>query len=136
MSKYIYLSGPMTGIKDFNRPFFNEAADFIQNHLKWDVWNPAEHDGPEIDAYLNQRKLPPDLWESTLNKDLEVIRENCWAIAMLPGWTESPGARAELDEALRCGLKCYHIRHLGYMRYDVEAPRVFNTTLRTSEDSK
>ena len=120
MSKYVYLSGPMTGIKDFNRPAFNDAADFIRSHLEWDVWNPAEHDGPEIEQYVERRKLPAHVWQEVMNKDLEIVKTQCWAVVMLHGWMESIGARMELDEALRTGLKVYHIRNLGYLRYGID----------------
>jgi hypothetical protein len=119
--KYVYLSGPMTGIKDFNRPLFNDVAETLRSHFKWDVWNPAEHDGPEIEQYVERRKLPDHLWQEVLDKDLAVIKEKCWAVAVLPGWTESPGARAEVDHALENGLKLYHINNLGSLRYSTDS---------------
>jgi hypothetical protein len=39
--------------------------------------------------------------------DLEVLRGCCSAILMLPNWKESEGAKAELAEAERLGLKVF-----------------------------
>ena len=39
----LYLAGPMSGIKDFNFPAFNEAAEHLRK-LGYEVFNPAEDD--------------------------------------------------------------------------------------------
>lgn len=80
----VYLSGPMSGQVDYNKPaFFRAAAELrCMNH---EVINPAETD----------KDAEGIAWESFLRKDLASI-VHCDAIALLPGWDKSKGARFEL----------------------------------------
>ena len=82
--KKIYLSGPMTGVKDLNVPAFNKAAKKLRakGYL---VVNP-----PELD-----RKERKDTWEDCLKRDLRYVVE-CDAIATLPNWQKSRGANLEI----------------------------------------
>ena len=87
----IYISGPMTGKPDLNFPAFHAAAAFIRREGV-EVVNPAE---------LN---LDPGLtWEQCLRTDLMHLL-SCQAIAMLPGWQLSRGARLEHHVAEQLGL--------------------------------
>ncbi len=82
-----YLSGPMTGLPDYNRPAFNRAAEFLrkQGHT---VWNPAE----EFDSeYILPRKI-------YMRRDIEALLK-CDAVVMLEGWQNSAGARLEFEIA-------------------------------------
>jgi len=106
MSKYTYLSGPMTGYADFNTRAFTEAAAWLRSQ-GYDVWNPAEHDGPQVQEYAKDRVLPEDLYQEILQQDLGVIEEKCDSIVLLPGWAYSRGAKAELRLALNLGLKVW-----------------------------
>lgn len=85
----IYVAGPMTGVPDMNYPLFNDVAAKLreQGH---DVFNPAE-------------ELPDLSYREAMAKDMEFISNHATAICMLPGWENSPGARAE--HALACCLK-------------------------------
>jgi len=50
----IYVSGPMTGIKDFNFPLFNSVAVLLRNK-GFEVENPADKgivDGWQWEDYL------------------------------------------------------------------------------------
>ena len=44
-------------------------------------------------------------YEDFLNLDLEIIATACDAVAVLPGWGCSPGARKEVKLALDLGLE-------------------------------
>lgn len=92
----VYLSGPMTGIKDFNFPTFHAAAAKLreQGHH---VFNPAETE-------------PQPSYKDYLRIDLNWIMENAEAIAMLPGYSKSKGAMAELSLANALGLEVLHVR--------------------------
>jgi len=80
-----YLSGPMTGLPDYNRPTFNKAAEWLRNQ-GFNVWNPAE----EFDSnYIYPRKF-------YMRRDIEALLK-CESIVMLHGWEKS----AELPENLR-----------------------------------
>lgn len=80
----IYLSGPMTGLKDKNFPAFMRAATKLRakKHL---VVNPAE---------LNIGD-PRSSWEECLRRDIKEMMK-CRAIALLPGWRKSKGAMLEV----------------------------------------
>lgn len=88
----VYISGPMTGYKDFNRPRFNAAATELRA-AGIDVVNPAEHgeDGPEKE------------WAEYLRADL-ILLLDCQGIAMLPGWGTSRGAVLERHVGTELGM--------------------------------
>lgn len=90
----VYLSGPMTGLKDFNRPaFFKAAKSLLLAGLR--VFNPAENG------------LPPSApWDEHMRVDIKALMD-CRAIALLPGWESSKGANIELRLALDLGMRVY-----------------------------
>ena len=92
-TKKIYLSGPMTGMPDYNYPAFHAVAERFRQ-AGWDVVSPAENFGGYVD-------LPR---ESFLRMDVSQIA-TCDAIAMLPGWRESRGARMEYLIAHELGME-------------------------------
>lgn len=94
MRKYkgkIYIAGPMRDYKDFNFPAF-DRADRLGTKLGWKVINPANMDRNDpksinkLSSELRQRKYA--------KRDVAAIF-NCKAIALLPNWHKSTGARAE-----------------------------------------
>lgn len=89
--KTIYISGPMTGIDNLNRELFNEAERLLRECGENPI-NP--HNFPEQKSY-----------EDYLLLDLEMIAMAADAIALLPGWENSPGAKKELKAALDLNLK-------------------------------
>jgi hypothetical protein len=98
LSMIYYLSGPMTGLPDYNRPAFNEAAAELRSH-GFTVWNPAE----EFDATsIYPRKI-------YIRKDIEALLK-CDAIVMLDGWENSAGAKLELDIAKELELPIFFMR--------------------------
>lgn len=97
--KRLYLSGPMTGIKDLNRPCFNKYAALLRKKGH-KVVNP-----PELDKYNPQRT-----WEGCLGRDIVELM-GCDKIALLPGWKKSRGANLEVHIGRK--LK-YQIRSVNY----------------------
>lgn len=83
----LYLSGPMTGIKDWNYPAFNEATKRLreQGH---DVFNPAENDNGSSGKSR----------EFYLRLDVKAVA-SAEAVAVLPGWERSEGANLEVHIA-------------------------------------
>lgn len=104
-----YLAGPMTGIPHFNYPAFNAAAANLRR-AGHHVFNPAEHDtelhGKDISnpegCAETAAKEHGFCRRTALKADLSWICDHAEAIALLPGWEKSSGARAEraLAEAL------------------------------------
>lgn len=109
----IYIAGPMRGIPEFNFPAFNAAAKELRakGHT---VFNPAErdierHNGVDIskgnetgDEELCAKEHGFSLRQA-LKEDTEFICLHADTIAMLPGWEESLGAKAELALARALG---------------------------------
>lgn len=114
----IYLAGPMSGISEFNYPAFHAAAAKLRADGH-EVFSPAEHDievhGVDIskgndngcdkqaarDHGFDRRKA--------LKADLEFICLHADAIAMLPGWEKSRGAKAERATAIALGLEVIYL---------------------------
>lgn len=108
----VYLAGPMSGIAEFNFPAFHAGAKKLREQ-GYIVFNPAEADeerhGKEFASSFSKKG---DVKEAEANgfslrdalaADTHFICKEANAIAMLPGWEASGGARAEwaLAHALR-----------------------------------
>lgn len=91
----VYVSGPMTGIHELNFPAFHQATARLRA-TGLDVINPAELD--EGDSG------PAKQWHEYLRRDIAVL-VTCDAIALLPGWEGSRGARLEKHIADELGMK-------------------------------
>ena len=108
----VYLAGPMTNIPHSNYPAFNAAAAKLRAE-GCEVFNPAEHDiatygkdisNPDGDADKATADHGFDR-RAALKADLSWICDNAEAIALLPGWERSSGARAERALAEALGLR-------------------------------
>lgn len=108
----IYIAGPMTGIADYNRPAFYETAEaFMEGG--WEVFNPAELDEEvygDTEATIEAMEADREAFlRAALGSDLAWICAEADAIAMLPGWEKSYGARAEHATAVALGLQIIYI---------------------------
>lgn len=113
----VYLAGPMRGVPDFNFPAFHAAAARLraQGH---EVFSPAENDikrfGKDAatgNATGDERQLAEAVGSDVMavrrrvfEDDLTWICREADAIALLPGWSGSRGARAEKAAAEALGL--------------------------------
>jgi hypothetical protein len=91
----LYVSGPMSGIKDLNAPLFNAEAARLRA-LGYDVVNPAELNGTDMS------------WKACMRRDIREL-VTCDAIAMLPKWWVSRGARIEHRLARDLGLQVFEV---------------------------
>lgn len=115
----IYIAGPMSGIKEFNFPAFFAAADLLIR-LGHRVFNPAERDKSRHGGVDISIGMSGDIAElvskhgfslrDALRDDTHYICTTANAIAMLPGWEASKGARAEHALAFALG---HQILYLG-----------------------
>jgi len=88
----VYLSGPMSGMPEFNFPLFNvEAAEL--RRLGYAVVNPVD---------INPDHSTP--WSACLREDLRALLD-CDAVAVLPGWEKSRGATLEVFVATQLGMR-------------------------------
>lgn len=88
----VYISGPMTGRPNHNKPAFYAAAALLGEAGHIPV-NPAE-----VCAQLGATE-----WTDCMRADIKALCD-CDAIALLPGWEMSQGAQLELHIAHRLGL--------------------------------
>ncbi|EPZ53127.1 MULTISPECIES: DUF4406 domain-containing protein [Alicyclobacillus] len=92
---HIYLSGPMTGHPDFNRPAFNNAA-YCLRITGYQVTNPAE------------QHIPGASWADYLRHDLALmLQADC--VVTLTGWQQSKGASLEVYVAKQLGIPVYEL---------------------------
>lgn len=80
----LYLSGPMTGLPEHNYPAFTDAAAALRE-AGHDVLNPAETAGGV--THLER--------STYLSVDVGYVQA-AEGIVLLPGWTESKGAKLEV----------------------------------------
>jgi len=83
MTRTVYISGPITGIPEGNRPAFAAMAARLTAG-GWRVINP--HDLCDSHLILS--------WEEYMRQDLAALL-TCTHIVMLEGWGQSLGARLE-----------------------------------------
>lgn len=93
----VYVAGPMRGHPDLNFPAFNEASMRLrmEGHV---VFNPAENS--PADADMRQCMAIDTAW----------ICSSAEAVALLPGWEKSLGARAERALADALGLEIIYLQ--------------------------
>jgi hypothetical protein len=123
--KRIYLGGPMRSIKNFNREAFARAAADLRGdgHI---VFSPPEKDvemwGKE--ALESPTGVLADVAHTGVNRrdvirvDLNWIIDNADAIALLPGWEKSSGARLEKALADFLDLEVIYLGGEEPVRYD------------------
>lgn len=93
VDKRIYISGPMTGVPEHNFPAFHAAAERLRR-AGYTVVNPAEN-------FAGRTDLSRELY---MRLDVGLLA-TCDAVAMLPGWRDSRGARVEYLLAREMGLE-------------------------------
>lgn len=94
----LYLSGPMTGIPNKNRPAFEKAKKQLIKAgyvvvSPWDL----------------ELKYPKNTWEECMRRDIIEMMGKCDAIATLPNWTMSQGACIEVDLAGGLGWETHSV---------------------------
>lgn len=94
----VYLAGPMTGLPDLNFPAFHVAAASLRAS-GYEVVSPAE---------INSD--PSAGWIASMRRDIPELC-TCDAIALLPGWESSKGAKLELHIARQLGMREIFVNH-------------------------
>lgn len=85
------MAGPMSGMKDYNYPAFNEATEFLRER-GYSVLNPARR--PVTNSWS---------WTDYMKMALaDVLASE--GMATLPGWPSSRGASLEVHVARRLSI--------------------------------
>lgn len=96
----VYISGPVTGIPELNRPQFMLAQRMLLSS-GCSVFNPSHIDGP-IDPLKGD-----EMWQYYMHYCVQAI-PSCHSMLMLPHWQNSKGAKEEHRIAKMLGLTIYY----------------------------
>lgn len=103
----VFLSGPMTGIEDWNRAAFADAARRCLEMGALEVFDPAADAPRGPDPHSHEHWMRRTLSELTrwTNGTRSEDNEPYWrTLVLLEGWGRSEGARIERAVALACGI--------------------------------
>lgn len=101
----LYLSGPMSGLPEFNYPAFEEATQCLRA-AGYDVVSPHELDreagvDPNVEFTHTDRI-------AAMKRDLIAVLESD-GVAVLPAWKASTGAQAEVATAHSISLPVQYV---------------------------
>jgi hypothetical protein len=107
----LYLAGPMRGYPEYNFPAFHAMSKRLRA-AGHDVYSPAEADEKED---KNTSKIAPEEAEAKfayyLSRDIGAIARQK-AVAVLPGWEKSSGAKLEVHFALLASFPVFDAEQL------------------------
>ena len=94
----VYLSGPMTGIKGWNRAAFDDAEKRLRSLGAREPYNPANF----IESFESLSHAV-----CMYHSLVELLYTAPWydLLVSLPGWERSAGARLEREVAVACGIE-------------------------------
>ena len=101
-----YLAGRMTGLPEYNYPTFRKAA-FLLRARGLTVVSPHELELVGIPNEDHHLLDPETLWKTMMSAAM-VCLIRCNNIILMVGWSESKGARRELDSAMACGHRLWY----------------------------
>lgn len=102
----LYVSGPMTGIPEYNYPLFTKVTDNFRNQ-GFTVLSPHEIEGSADDVATGNTKP----WQYYMTRALR-MQLQCDAWVGLPGWWRSKGAKREFDIAVDLEHKLFLAKQL------------------------
>jgi len=91
----LYISGPITGCEDGNKPKFNFTSKMVRK-MGFTAINPWDLELVE----------PRKGWTDNMKRDIKFLSE-CDGVVLLKGWEQSKGARLEVIVAYSLGMKFY-----------------------------
>ena len=96
----VFISGPMTGIEDYNFPLFNHVAE-VFSKCGYEVVNPVDI----CKKYKKERVLSDKTVFEAMIAEQQESERTCNAIVLLPGWEYSKGVRLELKTAIEQNMR-------------------------------
>lgn len=109
----VYIAGPMRGVPEFGFPAFDDAAKHLRDAGHY-VFSPAERDRAVgfdetgLTGHEDLEALGFDHAEA-MRADLQWIVTEADAVALMPGWRDSTGARTEVATAQAIGLEVFEL---------------------------
>lgn len=101
----LYISGPVTGIKDDNRLAFSWAQNRLMD-AGYEPFIPHEIVEPGDSHETAMLLCVNELTERTQKRGTRHPVPAFDGLALLPGWEQSDGARLEKAVAEACGIPC------------------------------
>ena len=96
----LYLSGPMTGLFNYNRQSFDDAEATLKE-MGYEVINPASLPEPVV----SMKPTPAETWAAYLVRDILLLQEERPDfVVLLPGAEHSNGSCLESRYAKEIGL--------------------------------
>ena len=103
----IYIANKMTGMPEYNFPWFDRARDYLVS-LGHEPVSPADLDKEE--GFYGHGEVPANMsMEACLKRDFRALVNGMDAIAFGPDWNDSRGARAERTVGQYIGLPFYRV---------------------------
>ena len=108
----LFLSGPISGIAHNNGPMFARVEAALQDLGYQDIFSPPF----EVPPHASYREA--------MQACLEWMCARAEGFVSLPGWSDSPGARAENALAQALGLPMWDLRwdHVGFLFLPASVP--------------
>lgn len=107
----LYLAGPMTGIEQHNVPAFDAAADALRGLCFAVVSPPDITRANPLPGIHGDGSISQAAYQELVRLDLLELLD-CDAVAVLPGWDRSKGARLEAAVAIATGMNIYTVESL------------------------
>jgi hypothetical protein len=104
LSPVVYVSGPITGKPDGNRPAFDQAATKLKAS-GCVVVNPHEVFTEQVPTQASEMEA---YWQRAMRRDIKALVD-CTHILMLPGWSNSRGAKLEKHIAEALGMQVAYL---------------------------
>lgn len=104
----VYVAGPMTGIPEHNVPAFDRAAAALRGQGFAVVTPPdiTRSLGRYVEGIGDDGTITEAAYRFLVRHDFRALLE-CDAMAMLPGWRRSKGAKSEYLVGVQLGIPIY-----------------------------
>jgi len=103
----VYIAGPMRGYPKFNHPAFDQAEKVLRS-MGYDPVNPARLDRDSELNYADHDDIPNNVLRDIIQRDITALL-GCEAVALLPGWNDSSGAKLEIATAQYVDMRVVEI---------------------------
>lgn len=114
----VFLAGPMLNVLNMNAEQFRMASTSLRgSKYGFEVWNPIEDDwehGFDPRGYGTEEEMADRMFDYRAAMGRNVERLCTWAdaVAVLPRWEMSDGAKAQVMIAWRLHIPCFTWKNL------------------------